>query len=446
MADVLNRVSVEPKSVSRASTPTSSVRSTSRTGAAPRRAATPERKPVATVKAGTPGAKAATPGAKATKAAGATATPAKKNKPASTKPPTTAQLQEYGFKVLGPIAAGAFSTIIRAQHVASKTEVAVKTFAKCDGPQAEEHERELSVLRLISETRHAHIANLVAEYETPIGTCAMLFYCGSGSLHALLGKLRKKQMAMNEEGAAMVTAQVASALAFLHANGVAHRDLKPGNVLHDGQRWRLCDFGFAVVCHDEKLKNSCGTLVYSAPELLFGAGGGELSYVGHSVDMWAFGCLLYEMRIGRTAFVAPDESTIRLRIKNGFKGGSETHPWLPHMKKEKSLITGLLQLSPEKRTSAERVLKHPWIVANCTPTAETAEGKAIKESAVQNWWCDCGSAAEAAGTLASAAPGCLRPTEKPDAGAKQSTVHSDNKYPEEHRAWGDGMCRPDPCL
>ena len=124
--------------------------------------------------AATPGSKAATPSgggsSKATatsKAAAAAKPPAAPppSKQASTKPPTTAQLKEYGFKVLGPIAAGAFSTVVRAQHLESKTECAVKTFAKCTGPEAEEHERELSVLRLISETRHAHIANLIAEYE-----------------------------------------------------------------------------------------------------------------------------------------------------------------------------------------------------------------------------------------------------------------------------------------
>ena len=310
MTDFLSRVEIaEKRDISRNTTPSSSRRAATPTGSrGPKPAAAGE--PAAKkMKAAVPEAKGATPVKTSMKAAipkkgdtpakTAAKEPAKKpDKAASTKPPTTAQLKEYGFKVLGPIAAGAFSTIIRAQHIESKTEVAVKTFAKCTGPEAEEHERELSVLRLIAETRHAHIANLIAEYEVPnLGLCAMLFYCSQGSLKAHLGKLAKKQKAMGEESAVTVVAQVASALSFLHANGVAHRDLKPGNILHDGRRWRLCDFGFAVVSHDKPLKKSCGTLVYSAPELLFGGGGSgaELSYIGHSVDLWAFGCVLYEM-------------------------------------------------------------------------------------------------------------------------------------------------------
>ena len=237
-----------------------------------------------------------------------------------------------------------------------------------------------------SPRRVTHIANLIAEYEVPnLGTCAMLFYCSQGSLKAHLGKLAKKQKAMGEESAVTVVAQMASALSFLHANGVSHRDIKPGNILHDGRRWRLCDFGFAVVSHDKPLNKKCGTLVYSAPELIFGGGGSgaEVSYIGHSVDMWAFGCVLYEMRIGRTCFVAPDEQSLKLRIKEGFKGGSMTHPWLPHMKKEKSLITALLQVEPSKRLPAEKVLQHKWVASMMAPTAETAAGKAAIEGAVQ---------------------------------------------------------------
>ena len=93
--------------------------------------------------------------------------------------------------------------------------------------------------------------------------------------------------------------------------------MKPANVLYDGHRWRLCDFGFAIVCHERLLRKVCGTLDYLAPEVVSGE-----SYYGPSVDMWAFGCMVYEMRLGRSAFVAPDLDSLKLRIRNGFKGGS----------------------------------------------------------------------------------------------------------------------------
>ena len=224
-------------------------------------------------------------------------------------------IKAHGFKLTGPIASGAFSMINKALHVESGTDVAVKTFVKCTGKEAEEHERELQVLRLVSREEHAHIANLLGEFDSAQGgTHAMLFYCGGGSLHSYLGKLRKKQLAMTEMNAVVTTAQIGSALQYLHELGVAHRDVKPANVLYDGRRWRLCDFGFAIVCHDTVLKDKVGTPQYLAPEIAAGR-----SYLGKCVDMWAFGVMVYEMLHGRPAIIAPTPEDLNLRIKNGFK-------------------------------------------------------------------------------------------------------------------------------
>ena len=230
------------------------------------RSGTPQKGRASNAKAAPP--KAPPKGGTPQKSKGATplkkdASAAKKDDKAPAKNINVAkEILPFGFKVLGPIAAGAFSTIVRAKHIESGNEVAIKTFASCTGEQKEEHDRELEVLRMIADEAHAHIANLLGEYDNPSGTYAILSLCGGGSLNSHLGKLRKKQMAMVEVEAAIVTAQVASALQFLHGLGVAHRDIKPANVLYDGRRWRVCDFGFAIVCADRKLKKSVGTVAY----------------------------------------------------------------------------------------------------------------------------------------------------------------------------------------
>ena len=93
----------------------------------------------------------------------------------------------------------------------------------------------------------------------------------------------------------------------------------------------------------KKAKGVKGTLDYMAPEVLVAA----MGYFGKPVDMWAFGAMVYEMRVGRACFVAPDVESLKLRIKNGFKGGTETNPWLPHMKPPcRKVINGLLQKDP----------------------------------------------------------------------------------------------------
>ena len=144
-----------------------------------------------------------------------------------------------------------------------------------------------------------------------------------------LAKLRKTKRALGERQAAVVTAAVTEALGYLHGLGIAHRDVKPANVVHDGQFWRVCDFGFAVACTDEKIREPLGTPAYSAPELV-----AKLPYVGKSVDMWALGVMLFEMVTGGLPFLARGTAAdLSLRIQNGFQAAlkSGSVAWTPQV-------------------------------------------------------------------------------------------------------------------
>ena len=66
-------------------------------------------------------------------------------------------LQAFGYTVLGPIAAGAYSTIVCARHGQTKREVAIKTFAHCDGMQAQEHAREVRMRTHADVCLHVHV-------------------------------------------------------------------------------------------------------------------------------------------------------------------------------------------------------------------------------------------------------------------------------------------------
>jgi calcium/calmodulin-dependent protein kinase I len=335
---------------------------------------------------------------------------------ATTRPRSTnAALASLGVRVVGPIAAGAFSTIIRARHLASGVEYAVKTFekAKCvEAAQVEARDRELYILRLISTAGHPNIANLIDDEESAVGWHAYLHYCGKGSLMSHLVKLRKKQMLMDSDEAALLIGQISSALEHIHSLGVSHRDVKPANVLYDGQAWRLCDFGFATQSTErERLKHKLGTLSYCAPEILSGAG-----YVGACVDMWALGCVLYEVRVGRPCFVGENEETMTLRIKNGFKGGSESFPWLAHMKREKGLISALLSKVADDRPTAKQVQAHKWLMTNLSKVKNSAgQSTTARRASRPQWWCDVGTGH------------CLRPTQ-PENEHDVCYVHPNGQY------------------
>ena len=74
---------------------------------------------------------------------------------------------------------------------------------------------------------------------------------------------------------------------------------------------KLCDFGFAVRCGaDEKLKAGCGTPLYMAPELVK-----SVPHRGFPLDVWAFGCVAYEMLHARPAFCGDTLAMLQGRIR-----------------------------------------------------------------------------------------------------------------------------------
>jgi serine/threonine-protein kinase len=112
-----------------------------------------------------------------------------------------------------------------------------------------------------------------------------------------------------------VAAQVADGLAFAHARGIVHRDVKPGNVMvvaHN--RAKIMDFGIARV-RSSDVKTRTGMMVgspkYMSPEQILGRA------VDHRADIFSLGLVLHEMLSGRPPFDLPDVHAVMYQICNG---------------------------------------------------------------------------------------------------------------------------------
>lgn len=244
-----------------------------------------------------------------------------------------------------------------------------------------------SAAEAIAEARkgisHVHLANMLAELTGPAATHVILEYCSGGSLEYQLTRLRKRRKAdskhagasrpagqgnvldgFSELGASPLLLQIASGLAHLHRLGIAHRDIKPSNLLFDDPSrttMKICDFGFAVICGNRRLRDRVGTLLYKAPELCthLPSVSGDVGYLGRPVDLWALGCVAFEMLHNTPAFRGDRAADVEMRIQSNF-----------HTELSKSLsssarqfIGGLLTLEASQRPTAAKTLGHAWLHA-----------------------------------------------------------------------------------
>lgn len=107
---------------------------------------------------------------------------------------------------------------------------------------------------------------------------------------------------MSESRATKYLAQLVDALAYCHRHSVVHRDIKIENIMVDGNdRIKLIDFGLANFYDPSShLNTSCGTIPYTAPEILRGD-----KYIGPEIDIWSLGVVLFTMLTGSLPFGDP---------------------------------------------------------------------------------------------------------------------------------------------
>ncbi|MBK8097710.1 MAG: serine/threonine protein kinase [Planctomycetes bacterium] len=160
-----------------------------------------------------------------------------------------------------------------------------------DPAQVEQFIREA---KLLLELSHPHIVKghrLAKEGET-------IFF----AMEILPGKCLQDVLAeeqrLDEETALSIVVEVASALDVLHARGLVHRDVKPGNIIWSEERGAvLIDLGFAVLRGDDGGDKTAGTVHYIAPEQARGSGGLDVR-----ADIYALGATLYHLVTGSLPF------------------------------------------------------------------------------------------------------------------------------------------------
>ncbi|CDR94261.1 protein kinase domain containing protein, putative [Babesia bigemina] len=156
-----------------------------------------------------------------------------------------------------------------------------------------------SLSELIANINHPFIVKYLGSYLEGNVLYILTHYCKGGDLHRYIAQKRKHDEPIREERILKWIAQLLSALKYLHKRHILHRDLKSLNVLIDSDKsLKLCDFGVSktLSATADHTKTVIGTPYYFSPELINGQ---EYSWPS---DIWALGCLTYELATFKTPF------------------------------------------------------------------------------------------------------------------------------------------------
>eukprot|EP00934_Nitzschia_sp_Nitz4_P003934 Nitzschia sp. Nitz4//scaffold76_size158648//86590//88056//NITZ4_002551-RA/size158648-processed-gene-0.210-mRNA-1//-1//CDS//3329557860//3924//frame0 len=172
---------------------------------------------------------------------------------------------------------------------------------------------------------------------------------------------------VTESYAAKTVAEMLSAVAFLHARSICHRDLKLENwVLESGKDvWsplKLIDFGLSThFSPGQRLSRVVGSSYYVAPEVL------KKSYT-EACDLWSLGVIVYMLLSGAPPFYGKNDEAIKASIVRGEY--TFPHELFRDVSDEAmAFVSTLLSYNIEYRYTAEQALTHPWLAANCDHSA-----------------------------------------------------------------------------
>src|SRR5271165_1973706 len=225
------------------------------------------------------------------------------------------ETKKFGrYEVLGELGRGAMGVVYKARDPQIDRLVAVKTVClRGEEPEAEEEFRGrfLNEAQAAGRLHHPGIVSVFDVGEDPEthDPYIVLEYVAGESLHKILAREKKFDLPR----ALQLAQEIAEALDYAHAQGVTHRDVKPGNILitQDGHA-KIADFGIAKLnlAHFTIPGRVLGTPAYMAPEQLSGEG------VDGRSDLFSLGVILYAMVTGHSPFQGDSATTVCFKVAN----------------------------------------------------------------------------------------------------------------------------------
>ncbi|CAD8061824.1 unnamed protein product [Paramecium primaurelia] len=214
------------------------------------------------------------------------------------------------FEILNKLGEGSFGQVYKVRRKADKQTYVMKqiNISKMNARMKNEALNEASILAKLDSSY------IVKYYESFIDKqllCIVMEFCEGGDLHKLLKMQMGRPLPENQVWRFFI--QITLGLAFLHKNKVLHRDIKSMNIFLSKDQVRIGDLGVAKLLNDQNnfARTMVGTPYYLSPEMC------EEKPYNEKSDIWALGCVIYELCTFKHPFEANSQGALVLKIIRG---------------------------------------------------------------------------------------------------------------------------------
>jgi serine/threonine-protein kinase len=228
--------------------------------------------------------------------------------------------------VVGLLGAGAMGEVYRARDTRLGREVAIKVLSGALAVNVHRRRARLErEARALASLNHPNVATLYGVEDTPSGQVLVMELVEGDALADRLALAGRGQAGLPMHEAVSIALQIAAALEAAHERGIVHRDLKPANIqVRPDGTVKVLDFGLAQMLEVELGDSEAGSAAATLTIPDAGMGPGTPAYMSPEqarglrtdkrTDIWAFGCVLYELLTGQRPFAGDRTSDVVARI------------------------------------------------------------------------------------------------------------------------------------
>lgn len=254
------------------------------------------------------------------------------------------------YNEIKELGSGGFGQVGLYMHKFSHQNVAIKKIQLKSLISPEDINRVFNEIGALRELRHPNIVQLYDSFVLKDEICFVMEYCSGGDLRSYLNKFGM----MNSEKLFNIALQIVSGIRYCHNSSIVHRDLKLENLMFSNENYstiKIVDFGISgMFSQGTGEKSDCGSLLYMPPEYY----SSHMNQANPAQDIWALGCIFYNLLCGTHPFINESRKKIIDQIKSlNYKPLPSTVPKLWH-----KLIKGMLRLKPGKRWDMVRIQEY----------------------------------------------------------------------------------------